>query len=212
MTAIREVIDIEELRTKLLAEGRIGYIWFAAFSNDSTPQVEKALHQLLEVDKVEGLILDIRGNRGGDLRTAVAILSQFLHEGKTAWVLATPGPFACPDCPTTTHAEGIALEIPLVVLIDEGTGSAAELFVAAIKDHKRATLIGTTTYGKGVGGLPFPLSNGGRVFISTFEFRSPGAEINKTLCFIKSAAKARWIASSRSSRNPLNSPAILRNW
>lgn len=168
-TVTREIISTPTVRTRLLADGKIGYLSLEIFDNKSPGEVRDALRQLLEVNKVQGLIFDLRGNPGGGRSQAVSILSQFLPGGKAATqIIDQTGTYIL-----ATHPGGLATEIPLVVLIDEGSASASELVAAALKDHQRGTLIGTTTHGKGVGQTPQMLSDGSMIMVIDHEFRSP---------------------------------------
>lgn len=174
----RGIIETKELYTQLLGEGRIGYMWLTGFSRDASDQVREALQQFIEKDKVGALILDLRGNPGGNLWTAITILSHFLPGQKIAvyYLSKDPTTGEVIEVPYATAPGGLATEIPLVVLIDHGSASASDLVVAALKDHRDirpVTLIGVTTLGKGVGQNSYPLSDGGRVSITSFEFLSP---------------------------------------
>lgn len=169
----RELIDTPSVQTRLLADGKIGYLSLEIFDNKSASEVRDALRQLLEVDKVEGIIFDLRGNPGGGRLQSISILSQFLPGGKAAsQVIDQTGTYTI-----ATSPGGLATEIPLVVLIDEGSASASEMVAAALKDHQRGTLIGTTTHGKGVGQSPRTLSDGSMIMVVDHEFRSPLGKI-----------------------------------
>jgi len=166
----REIIETSAIRaTKTLANGRIGYIHLTIFSESAADELRKALEQLIEGDKVKGLILDLRGNPGGYQHIGVRVVSQFLDGGKVVTVIYS----ADGEQKLYSHYGGIATKIPLVVLIDEGSASASELLAGALQDHGRAVLIGTTTHGKGVGQITKTLSDGSALAVVNHEFRTP---------------------------------------
>lgn len=166
----RGVIATPSVQTRLLADGQIGYISLEIFGDTATDEVRVALSQFLKEDKVKALILDLRGNPGGHQHTGVQILSQFVPGGKpAAQVYDSSGQYYT----MATYPGGLALEIPLVVLIDQGAASSSEMVAAALKDYGRAILIGDTTLGKGVGQTPISLPDGSTSMVVDHEFRSP---------------------------------------
>jgi carboxyl-terminal processing protease len=165
----RETIVTPTVMTRILADGRVGYINLDLFANTSAGEVREAIKKLRGAG-VEALVFDLRGNPGGNLGSAVTILSQFLP-GDTV-VCRTYGSDGSVTA-LTTQPGGLATDLPLIVLIDSGSASASELSSAALKDYKRAVLIGVTTHGKGVGQMPQTLSDGSLLMIVSFEFRSP---------------------------------------
>lgn len=166
----RENIATPAVYTRLLGDGRIGYIILEIFSQNAPNEMREALRKLLESDKVEALILDLRSNPGGDRNVAITITSQFLPGGKPATQI-----YGYDGSHTTyaTEPGGLALNIPLVVLIDQGSASASEMLAAALKDYGRAVLIGDTTRGKGVGQSFTFLPDGSLIMVVNHEFRSP---------------------------------------
>ena len=135
---------------------RYGVVELTTFSNGA--------HGLLrqEIDKVvsrgaKGIVLDLRGNGGGLLREAVLVSSIFIEDGLITFTKGRTKP------KREFEAEGdaIAKDIPVVVLVDRGSASASEIVTGALRDTKRATVVGTRTFGKGVFQEVLPLSNGG---------------------------------------------------
>ena len=117
----------------------------------------------------EGLILDLRNNPGGGLNTAVDVADQFLTEGPVLIERFGSGEervFEASD-------DGLAQEIPMVVLVNEGSASASEVVAGALRDRDRATLVGTTTFGKGTVQTWHALSNGGGVRITFARWLTP---------------------------------------
>ena len=150
----RAEITVPSLEYSII-EGDIAYIQLFQFGEDTSVDFANALEELL-AQQPAGLILDLRGNGGGFLYTSVNILSQFIEED-------TPIIYQVYGNETEevweTVPGGIALDIPMVVLIDGGSASASEITAGALQDLDRATLVGTTTYGKGSVHYVLPLEN-----------------------------------------------------
>ena len=146
----------------------LGYLEFTQFAQNSAAQLRKQVEKMQDAG-AQGLILDLRDNGGGLLSQAVGVASIFLSSGK---VVTTRGR----NQPTTVYdAQGgaVAPDIPLVVLVDRGTASSAEIVTGALKDRGRAKIIGTRTYGKGVFQQLMPLSNGAALDITVGEYFTP---------------------------------------
>jgi carboxyl-terminal processing protease len=127
-----------------MLEDNIAYIQLSNYGDKTTQQLRDALKSL-QSQKPEGLILDLRGNGGGYLNTAIQVVSEFIADGVVMFEQYGDGE-------TFTYQAipgGLATKIPLVVLVDGGTASAAEITAGAIQDHNRAPLVGDVTYGKG---------------------------------------------------------------
>jgi carboxyl-terminal processing protease len=160
---VEEPIDISIIRAKItvpsldysIIEGDIAYIQLYQFGEDTSADFVNALQDLL-AQQPAGLILDIRGNGGGYLYTAVNILSQFI-EKDTPIIYQVFGNET--EEVWETVSGGIAIDIPMVVLIDGGSASASEITAGALQDLERATLVGTTTYGKGSVHYVLPLDD-----------------------------------------------------
>ena len=140
---VRERIDLASVESEIL-EGDIGYIRLLSFGAQTADDLDRELADLLRQDP-QGLILDLRGNGGGFLHTAVNVASQFLSEGVVLSERFGDGQ------ETIYEAEGggRATQIALVVLIDGGSASASEIVAGAIQDHDRGLLVGETSFGKG---------------------------------------------------------------
>jgi carboxyl-terminal processing protease len=147
---------------------KLGDVRLTSFTDGSgaavRAQVEKVLHQ-----GAHGLILDLRDNGGGLLQEAVNVASIFIPDGT---IVSTRGR-SQPSQVYTAKGGAISNRIPLVVLVDRGTASAAEIVTGALKDRKRATVVGTRTYGKGVFQEIQQLSNGGALDITVGEYFTP---------------------------------------
>jgi carboxyl-terminal processing protease len=147
---------------------KVGYVQLTSFTDGSgaevRSQVDKMLHQ-----GAQALILDLRGNGGGLLDEAVNVASIFIPDGT---IVSTRGR-SQPSQVYTAKGNAISTKIPVVVLVDRGTASAAEIVTGALKDRGRAKVIGTHTYGKGVFQEIQTLSNGGALDITVGEYFTP---------------------------------------
>ncbi len=139
----RARIELPIVESKLLPND-IGYIRLTEYTQTATDKLQQALREL-NAQKPRGLILDLRGNPGGYLSTAIEITSQFVGQGPIVIERFKDGR----EYRHQALSGGLALRIPLVVLVDGGTASASEITAGAIQDTERGTLIGTTTLGKG---------------------------------------------------------------
>jgi len=143
VTIMRERIALPSVQSEML-DGGIGYVRLYTFADQTGGDLEQALRSLLQEDPV-GLILDLRGNGGGFLTTAVEVASQFIPQGTVLTERFGDGREQVYEA----ERGGLATEIPLVVLIDGGTASASEIVAGAIQDHGRGELVGETSFGKG---------------------------------------------------------------
>jgi len=163
----RDEIRIPSVRTEMLEEN-IGYLRLSRFRDPVPGELRDALEELM-AQNPEGLILDLRNNPGGGLNTAVDVADQFLTEGPVLIERFGSGEervFEASD-------DGLAQEIPMVVLVNEGSASASEVVAGALRDRDRATLVGTTTFGKGTVQTWHALSNGGGVRITFARWLTP---------------------------------------
>jgi carboxyl-terminal processing protease len=146
----------------------LGYLEFTQFAQNSAAQLRKQVEKMQDAG-AQGLILDLRDNGGGLLSQAVGVASIFIPSGK---IVTTRGR----NQPTTVYnAQGgaVAPDIPLVVLVNRGTASSAEIVTGALKDRGRAKVIGTRTYGKGVFQELQPLTGGAALDITVGEYFTP---------------------------------------
>lgn len=163
----RDVIEIPSVRGEILDEG-IAYVRLSRFTNRTPEELRTTLDELLAEDPT-GLILDLRNNPGGSLDTAVDVADQFLDDGVVLIERFGSGR----ERVFRSGSRGSAQEIPMVVLINEGSASASELLAGAIRDRDRGILIGETTFGKGTVQTWHALSNGGGVRITTARWLTP---------------------------------------
>ncbi len=163
----RDVISIPSVRSEML-EQNVGYVRVNRFSNPTPEELRTALEDLM-AENPEGLILDLRNNPGGGLDTAVDVADQFLAEGTILIERFGDGE----ERVFEASGDGIAQEVPMAVLVNEGSASASEVVAGALRDHDRATLIGTTTFGKGTVQTWHALTNGGGVRITFARWLTP---------------------------------------
>ncbi len=164
---VRDVIKLASVRSEML-EDDIAYIRLSRFGNTTTQELEDSLEALLAVNP-QGLILDLRRNPGGSLDTVVQIADQFLPEGTVLLERFGDGRERVLD----STRKGMAEEIPMVVLVDEGSASASEVLAGAIQDRERGILIGQQTFGKGTVQTWHRLANGGGVRITVARWLTP---------------------------------------
>lgn len=144
VTIIREKIILPSVDSKMLEEN-IGYVQIMTFGADTRSELRENLEELLEQNPI-GLIVDLRNNGGGYLQTAVEVGSEFIAEGV---ILYEDYGYDDGMEEFNAHKGGLATEIPLVLLVNEGSASASEIVAGAIQDHQRGPLVGATTFGKG---------------------------------------------------------------
>jgi len=143
---VRDVIPIQSVKSIKLEPG-YGYIRLSNFTGTTTNEMEEALDKLENSDApLKGLILDLRNNGGGLLNQSIKVTDLFIDEGK---ILSIKGRNKKNTKVFKASASGIPRDYPLVVLINGGSASASEIVAGALQDHKRALILGTTSFGKG---------------------------------------------------------------
>lgn len=161
-------IPIVQHRQETADGKKIGWVSLAGFTSGSGDDVEKAVKEELKKG-AQGIVFDLRHNGGGLLNEAVEVASVFLPEGR---VVSTKGR-ARPERVYNATGGAIDDKIPVVVLVDEGSASASEIVTGALQDRKRAKVVGTRTYGKGVFQEIEQLDNGGALDITVGEYFTP---------------------------------------
>lgn len=161
----RRKVVIPSIEGELLADG-IGYIQITEFQEKTAQQFDEMVADL-QSKGMEGLIVDVRANPGGYLTTVVDILDTVLPKGLLVYTEDKYGNRQ------ELSSDASALEIPMVVLIDGNSASASEIFAGAIKDYEWGTLVGTTTFGKGIVQNIIPLSDGDAIKLTTSKYFTP---------------------------------------
>lgn len=173
VTLVRDFIKIKSVRSEIF-DG-IGYVRLTTFSEQTSPGLQDAVGDffLSEGNNLKGIVLDLRNNPGGLLNEAVAVSDAFLEKGE---IVSTRGRNANEGSHVYARAGDIARGLPLVVLINSGSASASEIVAGALKDHKRAILLGTRTFGKGSVQSVIPVSNTAAIRLTTARYYTPSGE------------------------------------
>jgi carboxyl-terminal processing protease len=166
----RAKVDIPIVQSRIERSNgkKIAWVGLAGFTSGSGEDVKNAVRKELKAG-AQGVVLDLRHNGGGLLNEAVAVSSVFLPDGR---VVSTKGR-ARPEKVYNATGGAISGKIPVVVLVDEGSASASEIVTGALQDRKRAKVVGTRTFGKGVFQEIERLANGGALDITVGEYFTP---------------------------------------
>jgi len=171
MTVTREIIKIVSVRSRMLEPG-YGYIRLSAFQLDSAKDFRAAVAALHEEDeRLQGLVIDLRSNPGGVLTAAVEIADDLLESGV---IVSTRGRGQAMDSIFTATPGDVLNGAPVVLIVDAGSASAAEVLAGALGDHGRARIVGSRTFGKGSVQTVLSLSNGDAVKLTTARYYTPG--------------------------------------
>lgn len=163
-----DVINVPSVVWRVLPEDEaIGYVQVLRFTARTPDELTTAMTELGEAE-ITGLILDLRNNSGGLLQEAIAVTDEFLDDGVLVHEESVDE-----DKIFEGNSGGVAIEQPLVVLVNAGTASGAELVAGAIQDYGRGLLIGQITYGKGTVQQIFPLSDGSSLHVTSAEWFTP---------------------------------------
>jgi carboxyl-terminal processing protease len=175
---VRKTIEIPVTDREILTapDGKkVAHIWFFTFSRGSAQALRTEVERALKVDRVDAVILDLRSNGGGLLDEAVSVASIFIPSGV---IVSTEG-LHSPKHVYEATGQAVA-DFPLYVLTDRYTASASEIVAGALQDYGRATLVGETTFGKGLVQSVLDLSNKGALKVTTAVYLTPkGRDINK---------------------------------
>jgi carboxyl-terminal processing protease len=161
-------VPVVETRVRSTPAGDVGVVALASFSSGAHAELYQAVRRLRS-EGVQGLVLDLRGNPGGLVSEAQLVASAFLREGP----IVTMRGRAVETRTLSATGDPVAPELPVIVLTDEGTASAAEIVTGALKDRDRATVVGERTYGKGVFQEIMPLDNGGALDLTVGRYFTP---------------------------------------
>ena len=167
----RDIIDLESV-TLLMQVGRIGHLRLSGFTGTTNKELKEALERF-ERSKGLGIVLDLRNNPGGLVSSVVDVTSQFIENGLVLYQEDAKGNRR----DWRVKSGGEALDIPMVVLVNEFSASASEVFTGAIIDNDRATVIGTTTFGKGSVTNLWRLDDGSGVNFTTARWFTPGGAL-----------------------------------
>jgi carboxyl-terminal processing protease len=173
VTLVRDNIQVRSVRARTEA-GDIAYIHLTAFDEQTTEGLRREIGKLtaeIGADRLKGVIVDLRNNPGGLLEEAITVSETFLGRGE---IVSTRGRNADENQRRFAHAGDLTKGKPVVVLINGGSASASEIVAGALQDHKRATVIGTRSFGKGSVQTIIPLGSGnGALTLTTARYFTP---------------------------------------
>ena len=169
---VREVIQIQSVKADLL-EKNIGYIRLTSFNENSGKQIEQEIKKLEKNENVSSYILDLRNNPGGLLSQAIKISDFFLDNGE---IVSTKSRKASENRKWFAKKGDITNGKTLIVLINYGSASASEIVAGALKDHKRAILVGENSFGKGSVQSIIPLKNNGAIRLTIAKYYLPSGK------------------------------------
>jgi carboxyl-terminal processing protease len=175
VTITRDIIRVRAVRSRV--EDDIGYIRITQFNEQTTENLKRAIAELqnqIAADKLKGFVLDLRNNPGGLLDQAISVSDAFLERGE---IVSTRGRNAEETQRFSARAGDLIKGKPVIVLINGGSASASEIVAGALQDHKRATLIGTRSFGKGSVQTIIPLGAGnGALRLTTARYYTPSGK------------------------------------
>ena len=168
----REIIEIQSVKTELL-QNDIGYIRLTSFNENSSEQIEKKIINLEKSQNIKAYILDLRNNPGGLLSQAIRISDFFLDNGE---IVSTKSRKASENRKWFANKGDLTKGKTLIVLINYGSASASEIVAGALKDHKRAIVLGENSFGKGSVQSIIPLKNKGAIRLTVAKYYLPSGK------------------------------------
>ena len=169
---VREIIQIQSVKAELIEEN-IGYIRLTSFNENSGSQIKKKINQFEKNNNINSYILDLRNNPGGLLSQAIKISDFFLENGE---IVSTKSRKASENRKWFAKPGDLTNGKTLIVLINYGSASASEIVAGALKDHKRAILLGESSYGKGSVQSIIPLKNDGAIRLTVAKYYLPSGK------------------------------------
>ena len=169
---VREIIEIQSVKSEIL-ENNIGYIRLTSFNENSSDQIEKQIKKLKKNENLNAFILDLRNNPGGLLSQAITISDFFLDNGE---IVSTKSRKKSENRKWFAKKGDITDGKTLLVLINYGSASASEIVAGALKDHKRAIIVGENSYGKGSVQSIIPLKNKGAIRLTVAKYYLPSGK------------------------------------
>ena len=170
----RKIIEVRSVNSEIISkEKNIGYIRLKSFNENSDKQFLKSIKNFEKNKKIKGYVLDLRNNPGGLLTQAINITDFFLDDGE---IVSTKGRNVSETRKFFARKGDEVKGKPIVVLINNGSASAAEIFAGALKDHKRAIILGENSYGKGSVQSIIPLKNGGGIRLTISKYYLPSGK------------------------------------
>ena len=171
---VRKVIEVQSVNSEIISKDKnLGYIRLKSFNENSDKQFLKSLKNFEKNSRIKGYILDLRNNPGGLLTQAINITDFFLNDGE---IVSTKGRNISETRKFFARKGDEVKGKPIVVLINNGSASASEIFAGALKDHKRAIILGENSYGKGSVQSIIPLKNGGGMRLTISKYYLPSGK------------------------------------
>ena len=167
---VRDIIKIKDIKEAKILEDGIGYIRLIEFRESTSQNINAALAKLTK-DGMNALILDLRNNPGGLLDSAVGVAEKFVEKGKM--IVYTKGRKSSQNMEFVSNESHPILNLPLAVLINEGSASGSEIVAGCLQDYKSAVILGTKSFGKGSVQTVIPLSDGSALRLTTSKYFTP---------------------------------------
>jgi len=164
-TLTRRQVELPVVESRVIGN-KVGYISVSSFSSGVAAKFATALHAL-ENQKIAGLVIDLRDNGGGYLNECLDMLSNFIHHGTALWTKEAGGKLV------PVNVNGDSVSFPVVLLVNENSASASEIFSAAMQENKIALVVGTKTFGKGVIQRSWDLAEGYELKVTVEEYYTP---------------------------------------
>ena len=170
----RKIIEVQSVSSSVLSKDKnLGYIRLKSFNENSDEQFLKLIKKFEKNSKIKGYVLDLRNNPGGLLTQAINITDFFLDDGE---IVSTKGRKVSETRKFFARKGDEIMGKPIIVLINNGSASASEIFAGALKDHKRAIILGENSYGKGSVQSIIPLRNGGGMRLTISKYYLPSGK------------------------------------
>lgn len=193
VTLKRAVVEHQVVSPPQMVTPTVGYVRLEQFTQAGVPKFKDAVKQL-RGEGAKSLILDLRGNPGGDVSALIQIAAMFLPD--TTEIMHTTGRKKTGLETVRTTDDGAFREMPLVVLVDEGSASAAEMLAGALQDQDRALIVGRRSFGKALVQSALPLSNGDVIWLTTARVASPSGRVIQRTYTGVAAARYRELAGT----------------
>ena len=170
----RKVIEVKSVNSKIIGDKKnLGYIRLKSFNENSDKQILMSIKKFEKNSKIKGYVIDLRNNPGGLLTQAINITDFFLNDGE---IVSTKGRKVSETRKFFARKGDETKGKPLVILINNGSASASEILAGALKDHKRAIILGESSYGKGSVQSIIPLRNGGGMRLTISKYYLPSGK------------------------------------
>jgi carboxyl-terminal processing protease len=169
VTIIRDIIKIDSVKSAFI-RGKVGYLRIATFNQNTPSELDKEIRKIKKNKNLIGIILDLRNNPGGLLNSAVEVTNRFLKKGL---IVSTKGRYSRDNKRYYSRRNKAYIDLPLVVLINEGSASGSEIVAGAIQDNKRGLILGKKSFGKGSVQTIFPLALKTGIALTTAKYYTP---------------------------------------